>query len=287
MSSFETPRVSVLIPAYRAELTIAASVRSALAQTVEDIEVLVVDDGSPTPVSTALEEIGDARLRIFRLSRNRGVSAARNVALTHARAAIIGQLDADDLWDRDHLERLLLAFEDPSVGLVYSDVKVKGHPDGLDRWIGEQGASAQRRGVIEPSTHPIGSLRELYRGNVIPGQGVLMRTAAVRAVRGYPERVSIGEEYVLYVRLMRAGSRFAYLESTTATYHWPQAERGVTFNVRRVARANVAIFMRFLIADPACPTLWRSLGKAVMSFLRTHLAPLAPIMRELRRRQTA
>src|SRR3954447_11546631 len=98
------------MPAYRANATIRESVSSALAQTVEDLEVIVVDDGSPEPVSSALHGIDDPRLRIIRHERNRKAPAARNTALAAARAPLVSQLDADDVWSPEYLEYVLPRF---------------------------------------------------------------------------------------------------------------------------------------------------------------------------------
>ena len=128
------PRVSVVIPAYNAETTVAEAVRSALAQTMGDLEV-IVSDGSDRPTADALRGIDDERLRVIRLPANRGVGAARNAAVAEARAPLVAQLDADDLWYPAHLESMLPAFADAKVGLAYGDAEVRGHPDGRDRWI--------------------------------------------------------------------------------------------------------------------------------------------------------
>ena len=122
------PRTSVLMPAYRANATIRESVDSALAQTVGDLEVIVVDDGSPEPVADALADVRDPRLRLLRHDRNRKAPAARNTALRAARAPLVSQLDADDLWHPEYLENVLPRFDDPGVGLVYTNCDDRGAP---------------------------------------------------------------------------------------------------------------------------------------------------------------
>ena len=116
-----------MIPAYRAEDTVRAAVESALAQTLAQLEVIVVDDCSPEPVAGALEGVDDPRLRVIRLPRNRGTGTARNAALRAARSELVSQLDADDLWDPRYLERVRPRFEDPGVGVVYTNARLIGH----------------------------------------------------------------------------------------------------------------------------------------------------------------
>src|SRR4051812_12564967 len=111
-------RVAVVIPAYNPGRNLAESVATALAQTVDEIEVVVIDDGSDEalPVLPA-----DRRLRVIR-QENQGVSVARNVGVAETTAPIIGFLDADDRWIPDKLERQLCALaERPQAVACYTN----------------------------------------------------------------------------------------------------------------------------------------------------------------------
>lgn len=269
--SASSPLVSVIMPAHEARATIAESAASALAQTLADIELLVSDDGSREPVCEALAGIADPRLRVLRREHNRGVSAARNLALYQARAPLVAQLDADDLWLPDHLERLVGLFEDEEVGLAYSNARIEGFPraqlwiaertpgDGLPSWIGDRAAQ------------PVNDMRTLYRGNPIPAPGVVMRTAAARAAGGYPEWLRVGEEYYLYLGIRRGGWRFAYSDAATAVYRWPEPGRGVTLNARRNAREEAKLFAVLSVTSHGDPAVLRRLGYELVDVARTHL----------------
>lgn len=93
------PPATVVIPTYGRPLQVASAVESALAQTFDDIGVLVVDDASPEPADLP----ADPRLRVVRLDRNGGGAAARNVGLTEATGRWITYLDDDDLLLPRHL----------------------------------------------------------------------------------------------------------------------------------------------------------------------------------------
>ena len=106
-------------------------------------------------------------------STTAGLSAARNTALAEARAPLISQLDADDAWEPGYLEAVLPCFEDPAVGLAYTDALIV-HADGR----------------VEPYLtshldHPVDSFPELTRINPIAALTATIRTEAVRAVGGY------------------------------------------------------------------------------------------------------
>lgn len=162
----ERPLTTVMMPAFNAEATFEESVRSALAQTEGRHEVVVVDDGSRIPVSEALGDIGDDRLRVIRHQRNRGLSAARNTAVRAARAPLVSQLDADDVWGaglpggrppalRGPVHRLDLHQRiDPRASRRANELNLRpvGAPDGSLR---RAGAVSELDGVVAGHPHPL------------------------------------------------------------------------------------------------------------------------------------
>ena len=97
----DTPLVSIVVPTYDRAGLLTEALASVVAPTVEDWECVVVDDGSPEPVS--LPESVDPRIRLVRRSRNGGPAAARNTGLLEARGAFVTFLDDDDLYTPDRL----------------------------------------------------------------------------------------------------------------------------------------------------------------------------------------
>ena len=97
----DAPLVSIVVPTYDRARFLSEALASVVAQTVEDWECVVVDDGSPTPVS--LPESVDPRIRLVRRPRNGGPAAARNTGLLEARGAFVTFLDDDDLYTAERL----------------------------------------------------------------------------------------------------------------------------------------------------------------------------------------
>lgn len=130
------PRFSVVIPCYNAEDTLAEALESLLAQTEQDWEVLIIDDGSSDDtrlIAAAMAGI-DMRFRLMK-SNGTGPSAARNMALAEADGEIIAFLDADDTWHPEKLERLDAFFEEESADACFgrvtlSDGRTVGTPTG-------------------------------------------------------------------------------------------------------------------------------------------------------------
>jgi glycosyltransferase involved in cell wall biosynthesis len=100
------PEVTLTMAAWRVRSDwFRAAVRSALDQRGCDVEVIVVDDGSPEPVADELRGIEDARLRVVRIEHG-GTSAARNAGVAHSRGRLIRFLDADDVLEPESTARL-------------------------------------------------------------------------------------------------------------------------------------------------------------------------------------
>jgi glycosyltransferase involved in cell wall biosynthesis len=247
------PRTSVLMPAFNAEETLRESVESVLAQRLGDLELIVIDDASETPVTEVLAGIHDERMRIVRRRRNGGIGRARNSGLAVARAPCASQLDADDLWDPDYLESVLPSLEKPGIGLVYTNATIIGHPDGHTDYIGDA------------SIHPRDRFPELAEANPAPCPTVTVRADAIRSVGGYSGWIRGVEDWHLYMRLAAAGWRFAYLDRALAAYRWPARERGLSYDSSRMERGSRLALADIAVRHPLIPgpkrQLWRRLRR--------------------------
>lgn len=102
--STDSPLFSVVIPAYNARKFISLTIESILRQTVQDFEIVVVNDGSTDDTLEVLQSISDPRLRII-TRENGGECAARNQGFREARGKYVSFLDSDDVWLENHLEQ--------------------------------------------------------------------------------------------------------------------------------------------------------------------------------------
>ena len=102
---------SVVIPLYNKGAEIRATLNSVLAQTFEDFEIIVIDDGSTDHSPDVVRQFDDSRLRMIS-QHNQGVGPARNNGVDQAQSPYIAFLDADDYWYPDHLANLSLLIQD-------------------------------------------------------------------------------------------------------------------------------------------------------------------------------
>lgn len=134
------PKASVIVPTYNRGYIVKQAINSILAQTVTDIEVLVVDDGSTDDTKQVVESIKDARIKYF-YKENGGVSSARNLGLSKARGEYVAFLDSDDIWPADFLKLMTERLDENSdFGLAYTATTLR-LPDGreeaddISRWL--------------------------------------------------------------------------------------------------------------------------------------------------------
>lgn len=117
------PLVSVVVPAYNSGAFISETIRSVLAQSLADLELIVVDDGSTDDTPTLVAQIGDPRLRLIRVPHSGLPPATRNRGLRESRGRFVALLDADDLWLPRKLEAQVRCLEiSSSAGCVHTAV---------------------------------------------------------------------------------------------------------------------------------------------------------------------
>lgn len=111
MIQHSIPLVSVIIPAFNRADALCRAIQSCLCQTIQDLEIIVVDDGSTDATSSVVRNFHDRRVRLLRHPTNRGAAGARNTGILHAYGQFIAFLDSDDEWLPHKLEKQLRVFD--------------------------------------------------------------------------------------------------------------------------------------------------------------------------------
>ncbi|MEM1211382.1 MAG: glycosyltransferase family 2 protein [Planctomycetota bacterium] len=189
-----SPKVSVIIPAYGHAGVIGQTLDSVLAQSFQDFEIVIVNDGSPDDTAGAVADyLSDERVRYVE-QPNGGQASARNHGLRLARGVYLAYLDDDDLWPTDKLAwQVELLDQHPDAGFVYG-CQVCFFPDGR-----------------EAEDHTKGRSGDLYERMLdhcfikSPGQ-VLFRADAVRAAGGWDESIRGSDDWDLYLRMLKSST---------------------------------------------------------------------------------
>jgi succinoglycan biosynthesis protein ExoO len=214
-------KVSVIIPARNAAAFIGGAIRSALAQSLSDLEVVVVDDGSADETAAIVQGFGaeDSRVRLIRHQTPRGVSAARNTAIRAATGDWIALLDADDTFAPSRLERLVAEAQARRLDGLADNLQVVDYatkaPLGLafpDDWMTTT-APLTLDGLLDrdtPGNHdfrPLGLIKPILRRERLQGLGV-----------EYAEDIAFGEDFLLYAQLVMSGFRLGLSQAALYVY---------------------------------------------------------------------
>src|SRR2546421_314712 len=121
------PKVSITLCCYNSERYLDETLQSITAQTYKDWELVVINDGSRDATEDIVRRYMDAGWPIvYQYQENRGLSASRNKSIELSSGEFIAMIDHDDLWSPEKLEKQVPLFEDPKVGVVYTQTVVIG-----------------------------------------------------------------------------------------------------------------------------------------------------------------
>jgi glycosyltransferase involved in cell wall biosynthesis len=180
-------RITVLIGAYNNAETLSRAARSILSQTVTDLELIIVDDGSTDATPEVVADLTDPRVRHLPLE-HLGISRSLNAGLAEAKAPIVAIQDADDWSEPTRLERQLAVLENrPDVAVVGARM----------REVDESGIELRPR-----TTFTAGDVRSaLMRFNPIPNSCAAFRRRTIIRLGGYDGRYRYAMDYDLWLRV--------------------------------------------------------------------------------------
>lgn len=185
------PFVSVIVPVFNREAAVREAVSSLARQTLQDIEIIVVDDGSGDASAEAAERAGGSLVQVIRHSENRGIPAARNTGLRAARGKYVAWLDSDDLARPKRLERQVRFLEgNPQIALVGC-------------CAGRMGQGGEHTGMMQipPFRHEPLAAALLFRSPF--QQSSIMGTAAALKGFEYRPEFPVCEDLDMFIRISR------------------------------------------------------------------------------------
>ena len=233
--------VSVVIPAYNAALCIAATVHSVFTQTICELEVIVVNDGSPdTPaLEEALAPFQD-KIRYLK-QENLGPSAARNAAIRVARGKYIAFLDSDDIWLPNHLARQVSLLEGPpELGLVYANAL---------HLVDERPVGVAFDNVPQADQVTFEAL--LAEDCTVNTSSTVVSREALVVAGLFDESMNRCEDFDLWLRLARAGVRMAYGRDVQI---WHRISHGLAANRELMKRGRAHVYQKMAAYSDLSPS---------------------------------
>lgn len=260
-------KVSVILPTYNRARLLPRAIHSVLAQSYDDLELIIVDDGSEDDTADVVGNIRDSRVRYMRLARNQGISAARNRGLQKASGEYLAFQDSDDEWDPQKLEKQIRSLEaHPDREIVYCDM-YRHRANGSVLYF--RSPSIQMGRLINPETG-------YWQSYMLAMQPTLLRRECLQG-ETFDERLSLFEDLDLFLRLARR-RRFVHLQEPLVHYYQTY---GLTANRKKEIKGRWQLLRKygrqllkedpsFLLRESADVLLRRSLR----SVTQTHLTPL-------------
>lgn len=223
--AMSAPSTSIVIPLYNKRATVARAIDSILSQTMEDFELIIVDDGSRDCGADLVEaQYQDPRLRVVRQA-NSGPGAARNRGFSESRGVFVTFLDADDVRDPGHLETALAVLDrHPECGAFTSNFTVG--PDRVERWdeLRRYGfaagswrlAPAASRDDLRHCVDAFHSVTAVYRREVFEAHGGFFTA----------DRCNFGEDVYLWIRIALNHAFYRH-DAPLGHYHTEDSELGI------------------------------------------------------------
>jgi glycosyltransferase involved in cell wall biosynthesis len=235
------PAFTVALAAFNEEDWIGSAIRSVLAQTRDDFELVVVDDGSTDATADVIRGFQtDPRIRLVS-QENTGLAGALNAAIAAGTAPYVALIDADDRWMPTYLEEMgRVLDDDPEAGFAYPDAW--GYSDPTRRFY-RVSPNTDMGAPDPPPNDPEQFLRLLVQSNFVFGLAS-MRRAAFDEVGGFNEALRACEDYELWIRLLSHGYRATYSPNRLVIV-WNRGEsmskdeRIMATHIREVCRITI------------------------------------------------
>lgn len=199
-------KISVIIPVYNTGKYLAKCVNSILCQTYQNLEILIIDDGSEEYTAAVCDELSkkDSRISVFH-KQNEGVSVARNFGIEKATGEYIGFVDSDDWVDNDMYGSMLSVMQKYNADIVYCEMKVISN----DKIVENEGVVGVRRNVL------VFDSRKIYSDTLclIAGSAcvALYRNSIVENLN-FPEKLKFSEDRYFNLQAIAKSGSICYLK---------------------------------------------------------------------------
>jgi glycosyltransferase involved in cell wall biosynthesis len=241
-------KISVIIPAYNAMHYLPETLNSALCQTLSDIEIIIVNDGSTDKIIEWASTIQDPRVRLIN-QENKGMSGARNTGIRASDSEYFAFLDADDTWEDTKLQKQLDIMEClPEIGLVSC-------------WISEIDEHGELIAVHEsPSLTGESLLQELYLYNFVHcGSTPLVRRSCFQQAGIFDETITSAEDWDMWLRISRHCT-FYVVQEALASYR--RHSKGISRDMVLMLRETEKIMKHAFLNGPLAVQHLKGVGVA-------------------------
>ncbi|WP_227357666.1 glycosyltransferase family 2 protein [Haladaptatus salinisoli] len=202
------PSVSVIVPTYNRADALPRTIESVLSQTLENLELIIVDDASEDNTEDVVASYDDERIQFIQHEINKGASAARNTGIEHADGEYMAFLDSDDVWLPTKLEKQVLTLELRSDDWVAAYCEAEtvrpGGQSPLVRWVTRLISRRNKTEGAEGGKELIGLILsdDLHTS---AGSSLLVKSDVVRTIDGFDESFNRFQDPEFLIRVLKHG----------------------------------------------------------------------------------
>jgi len=227
------PTVSVIVPTYNRPERLRQTLASIMAQTFQDFEIVVVNDGG-ADIASVVDGVNDGRIVSAKHGRNRGLAASRNTGLRLAKGTYIAYLDDDDRYLPDHLETLVSVLQQGEYKAAYTDAW-RVHERMQDGRLVEVGRDVPYSHDFNPAN--------LLVSNYFPVLCIMHERSCLDEVGLFDESLFAHEDWDLWIR-MATKFAFTHIRKTTAQFTWRDDGSSMTSATRETYWRTTEIIYR-------------------------------------------
>ena len=239
LSEQDMPLISVIMPCYNAAAYLQEAVASVFKQSVKDIELIVIDDGSTDQSLQLLSALQSQHPQLTVLQQsNTGPYPARNRGLEAARGQYIAFLDADDYWADDCLEKL------------YTELRSSGADLSYCGWQNIMEAGDNSPPYVPPAYEKEDMFQHFLKGCPWPIHAALVKRTLIEQAGGFSTRCFSSMDYDFWLRLAAISQRIIRVPEVLAFYRWHDQGQISATKWRQVLDAR-SVRQEFIATNPS------------------------------------
>lgn len=218
----EKPVVSVIVPAYNAQDCIEKAIRSVLAQTLVNLEIIVVDDCSTDSTVKVIADLAleDSRVKFFQNPQNGGPGQARNIGIKESKGEWIALLDSDDWYEPARLEKMILAANTLDLNIAADNQKFMVQGSNLPKHLLTENDKVDVRPLsieeyfegdkISRGSRNLGLFKPIIRRRLLEENGIKYNEW---------KKITLGEDFYFLLECLKYETALAYVSIPYYNYH--------------------------------------------------------------------
>lgn len=228
------PLITVIIPSYNHSEYIGYTIRSILAQSLQDFELLIIDDNSSDNSEEVIKKFDDPRIKLITLKENLGICETSNICFEKANGKYLSIIASDDIMFPKNLEKKINFLEkNPRYGAVFSGVEVI---DENNKILSKKTKKFEKVFTTENRKRTDWLNHFFYKGNCIAAPTFVTRADCIKKINGFDALLSQAHDFDMWVKICLSGYEMFVLPEKLVRYRQRKNNRNFSSNTAEVRK---------------------------------------------------